>query len=151
MDRSDGRFTLVDASNNEIPVPTFDPKIGVYLDAAIIDVNEHMSRMYYIKDYDPGTAGAPPDCWSDNGVAASIGASSVPLLLPPPGPYPPATARAARRHDHASRHRAIARRTGEGLAGSHPSRTASCREDPDPLPSDSPMRRRRPARGGPCR
>lgn len=78
-----GRFTLVDASNNEIPVPTFDPKIGVYLDAAIIDVNEHMSRMYYIKDYDPSAAGAPPDCWSDNGVAASVGATSVPLLLPP--------------------------------------------------------------------
>jgi len=78
-----GRFTLVDASNNEIPVPTFDPKIGVYLDGALIDVNEHMSRMYYIKDYDPSAAGAPPDCWSDNGVAASIGATSVPLLQPP--------------------------------------------------------------------
>lgn len=78
-----GRFTLVDASNNEIPVPTFDPKIGVYLDAAIIDVNEHMSRMFYLKPYDPSAAGAPPDCWSDNGIAASIGASAVPLLEAP--------------------------------------------------------------------
>lgn len=78
-----GRFMLIDASNNEIPVPTFDPQIGVYLDACIIDVNQHMSRMYYIKDYDPSAAGAPPDCWSDNGVAASIGASAVPLLQVP--------------------------------------------------------------------
>lgn len=78
-----GRFKLIDASNNEIPVATFDPQIGVYLDAVIIDVNEHMSRTYYIRDYDPSAAGSPPDCWSDNGVAASIGATSVPLLQPP--------------------------------------------------------------------
>ncbi len=71
-----GRFKLIDASNNEIPVPTFDPAIGVYLDACIIDVNQHMSRMYYIADYDPAAAGSPPDCWSDNGTAPSISASS---------------------------------------------------------------------------
>jgi hypothetical protein len=70
------RFTLIDASNNEIPVPTFDPQIGVYLDAAIIDVNQAMSRMYYARPYDPSQAASPPDCWSDNGVAPSIGASS---------------------------------------------------------------------------
>lgn len=78
-----GRFTLIDASNNEIPVPTFDPKIGVYLDACIIDVNEKMSRQYFAKPYDPSAPGTPPDCWSDNGVAASIGASAVPILKPP--------------------------------------------------------------------
>ena len=71
-----GRFTLIDASNNEIPVPTFDPKIGVYLDACIIDVNQAMSRMYYARPYDPANAAAPPDCWSDNGVGPSVGASS---------------------------------------------------------------------------
>ena len=78
-----GRFTLIDASNNEIPVPTFDPAIGVYLDAAIIDVNQHMSRMYFAEAYDSNAEGTRPDCFSDNGVAASIGAASVPLLQPP--------------------------------------------------------------------
>lgn len=69
-----GRFTLIDASNNEIPVPTFDPTIGVYLDACIVDVNEHMSRQYFSKPYDPSAPGERPDCYSDNGSAPSISA-----------------------------------------------------------------------------
>ncbi len=71
-----GRFTLIDAGNNEIPVPTFDPKIGVYLDACIIDVNEKMSRIYFAGSYDPNQEGTRPDCFSDNGVAPSISAAA---------------------------------------------------------------------------
>ncbi len=72
-----GRFTLIDASNNEIPVPTFDPVIGVYLDAAIIDVNPVMSRIYFEGNYDANAEGVRPTCFSDNGVGPST-ASSVP-------------------------------------------------------------------------
>lgn len=71
-----GRFTLIDAGNNEIPVPTFDPAIGVYLDACIVDVNEKMSRIYFAGSYDPNQEGTRPDCFSDNGVAPSISASA---------------------------------------------------------------------------
>src|SRR5216684_7313454 len=72
-----GRFTLIDASNNEIPVPTFDPVIGVYLDAAIIDVNPVMSRIYFEGNYDANAEGVRPTCFSDNGIGPST-ASSVP-------------------------------------------------------------------------
>ena len=71
-----GRFTLIDASNAEIPVPTFDPAIGVYLDAVIIGSNPHKSRVYFSGQYDPNAEGVRPDCFSDNGVAPSTAASS---------------------------------------------------------------------------
>ena len=71
-----GRFTLIDAGNNEIPVPTFDPAIGVYLDAAIIDVNPVMSRVYFAGAYDPQAEGSRPDCFSDNGIGPSVSANS---------------------------------------------------------------------------
>jgi hypothetical protein len=71
-----GRFTLVDASNNEIPVPTFDPQIGVYLDCCIVDVNSVLSRIYFAGAYDPQAEGARPDCFSDNGVGPSVSANS---------------------------------------------------------------------------
>lgn len=70
------RFTLIDAANNEIPVPTFDPKIGPYLDACIIDVADVMSRIYFAGNYDPNAEGTRPDCFSDNGVGPSISSSS---------------------------------------------------------------------------
>jgi hypothetical protein len=70
------RFTLIDAANNEIPVPTFDPKIGPYLDACIIDVADVMSRVYFAGNYDPSAEGTRPDCFSDNGVGPSIASSS---------------------------------------------------------------------------
>src|ERR1700743_385475 len=81
-----GRFTLIDAGNNEIPVPTFDPQIGVYLDACIVDVNEKMSRIYFAGQYDPNQEGTRPDCFSDNGVAPSISANSpqAPSCMPDP-------------------------------------------------------------------
>lgn len=71
-----GRFTLIDAGNNEIPVPTFDPAIGVYLDAAIIDVNPVMSRIYFAGNYDASAEGVRPDCFSDNGVGPSVSSNS---------------------------------------------------------------------------
>lgn len=72
------RFTLVDAGGDSEPVTTADPKTGLpYLDCVIVDALERPSRIYYEKPYDP-TAGtfAPPDCWSDNGVAPSRTASN---------------------------------------------------------------------------
>lgn len=70
------RFTLVDAANNEIPVPTFDPKLGPYLDACIVDVNDVMSRIYFSGQYDSQAEGMRPDCFSDNGIGPSVSASS---------------------------------------------------------------------------
>ena len=70
------RFTLIDAAGNEMPVPTFDPAIGVYLDACIIDSGDHISRTFYATKYDPSAAiFNPPDCWSDNGVGPSVSAT----------------------------------------------------------------------------
>lgn len=71
-----GRFTLIDAGNNEIPVPTFDPALGVYLDAVIVDVNSVMSRIYFAGQYDPNAEGTRPDCFSDNGIGPSVSASA---------------------------------------------------------------------------
>ena len=70
-----GRFTLVDAANNEIPVPTFDPKLGPYLDACIVDVADVKSRIYYEGAYDSTAEGKRPVCYSDNGVGPSTGSS----------------------------------------------------------------------------
>jgi hypothetical protein len=72
-----GRFTLVDAAGNEIMVPTFDPKLGPYLDACIVDVADVKSRIYYEGAYDSTAEGKRPVCYSDNGVGPSTG-SSVP-------------------------------------------------------------------------
>lgn len=70
------RFMLIDAAGNEQPVASFDPPIGVFLDACIIDANEHISRIYYGTKYDPSAANfQPPTCWSDNGVAPSVSCS----------------------------------------------------------------------------
>jgi hypothetical protein len=72
----DNRFMLIDAGNNETPVPTFDPKMGPYLDACIVDVNEKMSRIYFGGDFDKKAEGVRPDCFSDNGFAPSISAGN---------------------------------------------------------------------------
>ncbi len=71
-----GRLNLIDAAGNESPVATFDPAIGVYLDACIIDVGDHISRIFYTTKFDPSAASFnPPDCWSDNGVGPSVSAA----------------------------------------------------------------------------
>lgn len=76
-----GKFTLVDAAGNEQPVPTFegDPNkcmrgqaAGPYADVMIMDVNDHVSRIYYDVAFDPGAQSyQPPACFSHNGVAPS--------------------------------------------------------------------------------
>jgi len=72
-----GRFTLVDAAGNEIPCPTFDPQLGPYLDACIVDVADVKSRIYYEGAYDSTAEGKRPVCYSDNGIGPSTG-SSIP-------------------------------------------------------------------------
>src|ERR1700678_657421 len=70
-----GRFTLIDAANNELPGAWFDQKIGVYIDACVVDVNNVMSRIYFSGAYDNDAEGVRPDCWSDNGIGPSISAN----------------------------------------------------------------------------
>ncbi|MFA5897728.1 MAG: hypothetical protein WC829_01315 [Hyphomicrobium sp.] len=66
------RLTLIDSVGEEIPVSTYDPKIGPYLDCAIIDALERTSKIYYDKAFDPGANQyEPPACFSDNGIAPS--------------------------------------------------------------------------------
>ncbi len=81
-----GRFTLVDASNNELPGAWFDQRIGVYIDACIVDVNEHLSRMYFAGAYDSNAEGVRPDCFSDNGIGPSstAGSPQAPSCTPDP-------------------------------------------------------------------
>jgi len=73
-----GRFTLVDAVGNEQPVQTFDPQLGPYIDINIIDVNDHISKIYWGdgNQYNPNAQSyLPPLCFSDNGVGPSRNAS----------------------------------------------------------------------------
>lgn len=72
------RLTLVDASGDQEPVTTQDPKTGLpYLDCVVVDANHHASKIYYGKPFDTNAQSwSPPDCWSDNGVAPSVNAST---------------------------------------------------------------------------
>lgn len=67
---ADNRFTLVDGNGNEKPIQT------LYMDLVVIDVNPHVSRLYYdpTKPYNKED-NTPPLCFSDNGVGASAQAS----------------------------------------------------------------------------
>lgn len=67
---ADNRFTLVDGNGNEKPIQT------LYVDLVVIDVNPHVSRLYYdpTKPYNKED-NTPPLCFSDNGVGASAQAS----------------------------------------------------------------------------
>ena len=81
-----GRFTLVDAAGNEQPIPTYeaDPAKcmrgqapGPYADVVIIDVNDHVSRIFYDVPFDPTAQSyQPPACFSHNGQAPSKLASN---------------------------------------------------------------------------
>jgi hypothetical protein len=76
-----GKFTLMDAAGNEQLIPTYegDPNkvmrgqaAGPYADVLIIDVNDHVSRIYYDVDFDPSAQSyQPPACFSHNGVGPS--------------------------------------------------------------------------------
>lgn len=77
----DNRFTLVDAAGNQQAIPTYemDPakcmrgqSPGPYADVMIIDVNDHLSRIYYEEGYDPTASSyQPPPCFSHNGIGPS--------------------------------------------------------------------------------
>lgn len=87
------KFTLVDAAGQTFAPPTYGPiftqrdqqgnevavqgsPVGLYLDVVLVDVNEHISKTYYANPYSPNAQSfLPPDCWSDNGTAPSIGAT----------------------------------------------------------------------------
>ena len=58
----DNRFTAVDSGGNEMPVGGFEqnPQAllqgqhpGTFLDVHIVDMNEHVSRIYYDEGFDP--------------------------------------------------------------------------------------------------
>jgi hypothetical protein len=76
-----GKFTLVDAAGNEQLIPTYegDPNkvmrgqaAGPYADVLIIDVNDHISRIFYDVDFDPNAQSyQPPACFSHNGIGPS--------------------------------------------------------------------------------
>lgn len=76
-----GKFTLVDAAGNEQLIPTYegDPnKVmrgqapGPFADVMIIDVNDHVSRIFYDVDFDPSAQSyQPPACFSHNGIGPS--------------------------------------------------------------------------------
>lgn len=67
---ADNRFTLVDGNGAEKPIQT------LYVDLVVVDVNPHVSRMYYdpSKPYNKDD-NTPPLCFSDNGIGASQQAS----------------------------------------------------------------------------
>jgi hypothetical protein len=64
------RFTLIDSAGNERPHNLLT------LDIVIIDLNDHTSKMYWGKEYNPNDTGDIPICWSDNGEAPSVQAQS---------------------------------------------------------------------------
>src|SRR6266576_7007727 len=67
----DNRFTLVSGEGETFQLPT------LYIDCIIVGANPVMSRAYYEDSFDPNAVGfAPPDCWSDNGIAPSTEAGS---------------------------------------------------------------------------
>jgi hypothetical protein len=57
-------FTLVDAAGDQTDIDT------KYLDVAIIDMAEVMSKLYYGKDW-TDDSNDPPICWSANGIGPS--------------------------------------------------------------------------------
>lgn len=67
---ADNRFTLVDGNGAEKPIQT------LYVDLVVVDVNPHVSRLYYdpSKPYNKDD-NTPPLCFSDNGIGASQQAS----------------------------------------------------------------------------
>jgi len=64
------RFTLIDSAGNERPHNLLT------LDIVIIDLNDHTSKMYWGKEYNPNDTGDIPICWSDNGEAPSVQAQT---------------------------------------------------------------------------
>lgn len=72
------RFTLIDAVGEQEAVTTVDTKTGLpFLDCCVIDAGDLESKIFYAKPFDPSAQSwAPPDCWSDNGIAPSRNCSA---------------------------------------------------------------------------
>lgn len=81
-----GAFTLVDAQGMQMPwqrlglLPHMTQQgvqmQGLSLDAVAVDVNENMSKAYYVDAWSPNAQKyLPPICWSDNGLAPSVSAT----------------------------------------------------------------------------
>ena len=81
-----GAFTLVDAQGMQMPwqrlglLPHMTQQgqqmQGLCLDAVVVDINEHMSKAYYVDAWSPNAQKyLPPICWSDNGKAPSVSAT----------------------------------------------------------------------------
>ena len=71
---ADNAFTLVDAAGNERRVGYLHEG-ELSIDIVVVYANPHVSKIFYDRPYDREDAG-PPDCFSDNGEAPSIAASS---------------------------------------------------------------------------
>lgn len=70
------RFTLIDAAGNEKGAG-YMHEGDLSLDVVIIDVNQNVSKIYYDGPFDPKAKEfKPPTCFSDNGVGASMQATS---------------------------------------------------------------------------
>jgi len=70
-----GAFTLLDGGGNKYPAPLKIVGNMPMMLAVIIGANPQKSQVYFEGKYDP-EQGAPPTCFSDNGVAPSSRAQS---------------------------------------------------------------------------
>jgi hypothetical protein len=68
------QFTLIDPSGAAVQVPN-RPE-GPAIDVVFADLNQHMSKIYWGRDFKPNEAN-PPICFSDNGVAPSSAAQDA--------------------------------------------------------------------------
>lgn len=67
------KFTLIDASGNELNASQWDPQAQkLFTDVILVDANPHVSHTYYAEKFDPSAEDfMPPTCFSDNGEAPS--------------------------------------------------------------------------------
>lgn len=73
-----GAFTLIDAGGDEYPAPVVmhPTKRVAMLMCIIVGANGNKSKVYYPETWSPDSA-VPPLCFSDNGIAPSIGAQEA--------------------------------------------------------------------------
>lgn len=68
------RFTLIDpVTQKEQILTTMDPQLGVYMDAVVVDIAQHKSKVYRAVEYDPADP-QPPTCYSTFGDVPDAGA-----------------------------------------------------------------------------
>lgn len=81
-----GQFTLHWPDGESLRAGAHDPKVGLYIDAIVIDANGKKSKTYFgrdangqLKKYDPANP-SPPVCFSDNGIGPSTQAGEPQAL-----------------------------------------------------------------------